>query len=156
MNDPVADLRSRFIGLRPPRIALSLALLGAAGHWLLPVILWQAPAWAALAVAATGFLVMLRAWWLFRQAGTPICPTDDAAVLITTDVYALSRNPMYLGILAMLGGAALLAGTLPLYLAALAFGAIIDGAFCPYEERRLLAAFGAEYDCYRARVRRWL
>jgi len=145
----------RIVGLRPPRIAMSLVAAAAVVHVALPIAAWRSFPLVAALVAAAGFAIMLRAWWLFRRAATPICPTDEATVLITDDVFALTRNPMYLGIVMMVFAVALGVGTAPFYAAALLLFAILNYGFCPYEERRLAAAF-RHYAAYAARVRRWI
>ena len=148
----------RMLTYRPPRIALTLLLSAGVLHIATPAIWPDLPASGAAGalVALLGFGIMLRAWWLFRTQETAICPTATTTVLITRDVYRLTRNPMYLGILLMLLGAALATGSLPCYLAALAFFLIIDFVFCPYEESRLATSFGGTYASYRRSVRRWL
>jgi protein-S-isoprenylcysteine O-methyltransferase Ste14 len=149
------SLRQRVIVLRPPRIAMSLVAAAAVVHLMFPWLILR-PSWVGgLLLGAAGFSIMLRAWWLFRQAQTPICPTDVATTLLTQDVYRLSRNPMYLGIVMMMFAVALAFGTLPFFLAAATLFAILNFAFCPYEEGRLRAAFPA-YGAYAARVRRWI
>ena len=77
-------------------------------------------------------------------------------MLITDDIYNLTRNPMYLGILLMLLGTAIGSGGLFFYIATLLFFLIIDRVFCPYEEAKLAHAFSDEFRRYRNRVRRWL
>jgi len=109
-----------------------------------------------LVLAASGFLLMLRAWWLFRVHGTAICPTAHTTALITNDIYRLTRNPMYLGIVLMLLGTALVSGGLFFYLATMSFFLIINFVFCQYEETKLIGLFGQEFARYRQRVRRWL
>ena len=145
---------------RPPRIAL--ALLATAGAlqltlsaaWTLPQL--PSSLGGAGLLAALGFLIMLRAWWLFRVQKTAVCPTAHTSVLITDDIYSLTRNPMYLGILLMLLGTAIGSGGLFFYIATLLFFLIIDRVFCPYEEAKLAYAFSDEFRRYRNRVRRWL
>ena len=148
----------RMLRYKPPRIAFAL-LLGAAGWQLLlpslAVSLPPVPAGGAL-LGLLGCGIMLRAWWLFRRHATAICPTATTTRLITDDVYRLTRNPMYLGIVLMLLGVAVAAGGIAFYLAALVFYLIIDTVFCPFEEDKLRRAFGASYRAYSARVRRWL
>lgn len=158
--NPIADPCPRMLTYKPPRIALALLATAAALQLMAPTAL----AWPQLpvslpggaAVATIGFLIMLRAWWLFRVREIAICPTASTTALITNDVYRLTRNPMYLGIALMLLGAALGSGGLFFYLAALAFFLIIDFVFCPYEEDKLARAFSDEFEPYRDRVRRWL
>jgi len=137
-----------------------LLAVAAAVHWALPAP-WRefrlfASDIVAASLASAGFSVMLIAWWQFRQRRVAICPTAPTTSLITDGMYRYSRNPMYLGMLLMLGGAAAFFGTLPFHVAWLAFFLIIDRVFCGYEERKLAAAFGAEFDAYRAKVKRWV
>jgi protein-S-isoprenylcysteine O-methyltransferase Ste14 len=76
--------------------------------------------------------------------------------MIEEGPYRLSRNPLYVGLLALYLGLALLAPTfwgLALFPAAVL---LVDwGAIRP-EERFLHERFGAPYDEYRRRTRRWL
>ncbi len=148
----------RIVTLKPPRIALSLLATASLLQLIAPSV-WPSlpdsmPAGGLLAVL--GFGIMIRAWWLFRTRGTAICPTGETRVLITDDVYRLTRNPMYLGIVLILVGVAVAVGSLPYYAAALTFFLIIDFAFCPFEEQKLRDGFGAVFDRYCARARRWL
>ncbi len=148
----------RMLSYRPPRIAISLLLAASAVQLALPalfVTLLAIPLGGGL-IAALGFCIMLRAWWLFRISETAICPTATTTTLITSDVYRLTRNPMYLGIVLMLSGAALATGGLAFYVAAVAFWLIIDFVFCPYEEDKLERAFPEAFTSYKRRVRRWL
>jgi protein-S-isoprenylcysteine O-methyltransferase Ste14 len=145
-----------FIEYRPPRIALSIILLAAVAHLLMPTTLHHGLPIAAAIVGLSGFGLMLRAWWLFRLANTAICPTDAATTLITNDVYSLTRNPMYLGMLSMLLAPALAMGSATFYVATIIFGWIINSVFCRYEERKSLSEFGEDYRAYSKRVRRWL
>lgn len=144
------------LAFRPPRIALSVVALATLLNLFLPLHLHPRLPLPAALTAALGCGLMLRAWWLFKRVGTAICPTEIATTLLTRDVYALSRNPMYLGILLMFTGLALAAGTAAFYVATLAFAVIIDRVFVPHEERKSLREFGPQYAAYRRRVRRWL
>jgi protein-S-isoprenylcysteine O-methyltransferase Ste14 len=146
------------LAYKPPRIAMTLLLTAGALQLAAPSI-W--PAVAALpasgfVVGALGFGVMLRAWWLFRRRSTAICPTAKTTSLVTDDVYRLTRDPMYLGIILMLLGVSVTTGCVPCLVASLFFFLIIDFVFCPFEEAKLEQAFGNDYARYRNAVRRWL
>lgn len=152
------SITARILELRPPRIALGLTLAAAMLHYALPA---QSPALPSSVVIAAsfaviGFGVMLRAWWLFKLRGTAICPTSIATRLVTDDIFSLSRNPMYLGMLMMMLGLAVGVGSIPYYAAALTLFIILNNAFCPFEEQKLAAGFGDAYEAYRSTVRRWL
>ena len=149
------SLYNRIVLLRPPRIAMSLAVAAGILHLLFPLVVLP-PSWfGGILVAAAGFAIMLRAWWLFRKVQTPICPTHDATTLVTTDIYGITRNPMYLGSVMILLGDAIFFGTAPFYAATALLFAILNFVFCAYEERRLRDAFRG-FDAYAARVRRWI
>jgi protein-S-isoprenylcysteine O-methyltransferase Ste14 len=99
---------------------------------------------------------MLRAWWLFRQRGTAVCPTGKTSSLITSDIYRLTRNPMYLGIVLILAGIAISTGGPSYYVASLAFFLVIDSVFCPFEEQKLTRTYAQAFTRYKSDVRRWL
>jgi protein-S-isoprenylcysteine O-methyltransferase Ste14 len=147
-----------FVDIRPPRIALALVATAAALHGLMPVartVVFAAPGIGA-ALALAGFAVMIRGRWLFRRHRVAICPTAPTARLIEHDVYRVTRNPMYLGMTGMLAGLAIGVGSLPFHVAALAFFIVMDRVFLPFEEAKLAASFGGDYDAYRARTSRWI
>ena len=145
-----------FIEYRPPRIAMSFVLLALAANAFVPLPMHTSLPFAATLTGAIGFLLMLRAWWLFRLVDTAICPTESATTLVTHGVFAITRNPMYLGIFLMLLGLAMATGSAPFYVAAAGYGVVMDRVFCRYEERKSVAEFGDEYLDYVRKVRRWL
>ena len=149
---------TRLLDYRPPRIAI--VLLASASVLQLGVPVWSlnAPilAIAGVALIIAGFSIMIRAWWLFRTADTAICPTATTTSFITHDIYSVTRNPMYLGMILMLCGIAALVGSWYFYIAAGAYALILNHVFCPFEERKLAAQFGDDYAAYAAKVRRWL
>ena len=153
--DEARDLQGHLVHLRPPRIAMCLVAAAAALHLLFPLTVVPPSSVGGLLVGTLGFSLMMRAWWLFRRSGTAICPTDRASMLLTADVYGFTRNPMYLGMLMIVLGLAIWFGTVPFFAAAALLFAILNFVFCPFEEKRLRAAFPG-YVAYAARVRRWI
>lgn len=87
---------------------------------------------------------------------TALLPGGATTTLIGSGPFARSRNPLYVGLLVLSAGLALLAGSLwalaalPIEWALLRWGAVLA------EERYLAAKFGTEYADYCGRVRRWL
>lgn len=76
--------------------------------------------------------------------------------MVTSGVYRISRNPMYMGmVLFLTAWAVYLAAMLPFF-GLLAFILYITRFQILPEERALHALFGDEYTAYAARVRRWL
>jgi protein-S-isoprenylcysteine O-methyltransferase Ste14 len=144
--------------MRPPRIAMALTLIAAAVHWSLNLgerTRFSLP-WTGLSIGIAGFFLMMWSWWLFKTQHLAVCLPQKTAHIIKAGPYRFSRNPMYLGMILMLLGLALYVGTLPFYLSAIGYFAILNFFFCPYEENKLANAFGKEYIRYRDRVRRWI
>lgn len=106
-----------------------------------------------------GLGMLMYAWcaWDFAAVGrgTPN-PADPPRRLVVGGLYRYSRNPMYVGVLAVLLGEALWLESTTL----LIYGALVFLAFqlrvLLYEEPLLGKTFGAAYQDYCRRVRRWL
>jgi len=94
----------------------------------------------------------------FRRRGTTLDPLDPtaASVLVTTGPNAVSRNPMYVGLVGLLAANALRRGSWAALVPVVAFVLVTDRVQIASEEAALLARFGADYEAYRARVPRWL
>ncbi len=94
----------------------------------------------------------------FARARTTIDPVklDSASALVTTGVFRLSRNPMYVGFAAMLTAWAIWLQAPWALTGVLVFVAFIWRFQILPEERVLSAKFGSPYDDYRNRVHRWL
>lgn len=92
----------------------------------------------------------------FKRHQTTVRPFERSSALVTVFPFALSRHPMYLGLTLILLGTALLFGTVSPLLPAATFALLMDRHFIPVEERMLGETFGAEWERYRERVRRWL
>jgi protein-S-isoprenylcysteine O-methyltransferase Ste14 len=115
---------------------------------------WRVPLGWVLVV----FFVVWNGWslWLFGRHETGLLPGQSTNAMIDEGPYRLSRNPLYVGLLALYLGVALLASTfwaLVLFPAAVLL--VLWGAIRP-EERFLRQRFGEAYDDYTRRVRRWL
>jgi len=118
------------------------------------------PPWlrfAAWPLLLLGLAIYLWCAWDFASAGrgTP-APIDPPKSLVVRGLYRHVRNPMYLGILAILVGEALLAQSRAL----LEYAAVIFGCFflfvLAYEEPALYEQFGESYERYRQEVPRWI
>jgi len=108
-------------------------------------------------IFCAGFYLPLWASKIFAEEKTEILPTSPAnRVLVTRGPFQFSRNPMYLGMVTMLVGIAVMIGTLPMFVAALAQFLIMRFVFIPFEEKKMLLQFGEQYESYKRRVRRWL
>lgn len=117
------------------------------------------PTWArtaGLVPLLAGAGLVLRGARLFERVGTNICTVDDPDRLVESGPFRWTRNPMYLGFVGLLVGAALLLGTAAAWLGPVVFVVAADRWYVPFEERRMAARFGPAYDEYRSRVPRWI
>ena len=88
--------------------------------------------------------------------GTAIHPLARSSFLVRSGPFRFSRNPIYLGMVLILTGAALALGSATPWLIIPVFIWVIARQVIAGEERKLTAEFGAEYLEYCTRVRRWL
>jgi protein-S-isoprenylcysteine O-methyltransferase Ste14 len=114
--------------------------------------------WRVLGWALVLFFVGWNGWSLrlFVRHQTGLLPGQATHALIEEGPFRVSRNPLYVGLLALYLGLAFLA---PTFWGFVLFPAtvllVLWGAIRP-EERFLHERFGAAYDDYTRRVRRWL
>ncbi|UAB78843.1 isoprenylcysteine carboxylmethyltransferase family protein [Erythrobacter sp. SCSIO 43205] len=107
---------------------------------------------------AVGLAIDLVSVGAFRKAKTTVTPLapEKASSLVVTGLYRYTRNPMYLGMLFILIGIAIWLGSPVNVIMLIAFVAYITGFQIVPEEARLAQVFGADYESYKSRVRRWL
>lgn len=144
----------------PPLIYLGLLLAGLAAEQVMPPRSFGVARWPLIAAGAAlglaGAALALAAVGLFRKAGTTPEPWTSTSSVVTTGLYARTRNPMYLGMALIHAGLALaLDAPIALILLPLAL-LIVQTQVIAREERYLTAKFGEPYLEYRRRVRRWL
>jgi protein-S-isoprenylcysteine O-methyltransferase Ste14 len=148
--------------LKIPPVAV-MAIVGAA-MWLVSIVLPRVNFYNsfrkaiviifALTGAAFGIMGLLS----FRLAKTTFDPMkpDSSTSLVTSGVYSITRNPMYVGLLSLLTAWGFFLGS--------AYSLFLTAAFVFYmnkfqiepEERALKSIFGDAYDDYVLRIRRWL
>ncbi len=141
----------------PPPLVGALCVAGAWALTPAPApAAWRLP--AALAHAAAGLALELPAAWGFVRARTTVNPLrpERTAVLVTTGLHAWSRNPMYVGQALLVAAWSAWRAHPIAWLAPVAYVAWVTRFQVRVEERVLAARFGAAYEAYRQRVRRWL
>jgi protein-S-isoprenylcysteine O-methyltransferase Ste14 len=113
---------------------------------------------AVAALAAVGAAFALSGVVAFRRAKTTVDPLRPASTstLVSSGVFKVTRNPMYVGMLFLLLAWAAYLWSAWSLLGVLGFAAFISRFQIQPEESVLSGLFGAEYAEYKARVRRWL
>jgi protein-S-isoprenylcysteine O-methyltransferase Ste14 len=103
-----------------------------------------------------GLVLLVVANGLFTRAGTGVIPFRNVSALVTDGIYRYTRNPMYLGMLAVLLGCALTVGATTALFIPPIFAVIVEFRFIRPEEAMLRDIFPEDYPAYCERVRRWL
>lgn len=145
--------------LPPPIWTLIYLLLGAALSWWLgwPTLPGLPLPLLGIPLVAIAFIAPVWAFVLFRREGTEIEPTSPTnRALVTSGPYRLTRNPMYSGLVLLALGIAVWVGAWPMFIAPIAVFATANWVHIPFEETKMRRQFGAAYDDYVARVRRWV
>ncbi|MBF0665652.1 MAG: isoprenylcysteine carboxylmethyltransferase family protein [Brevundimonas sp.] len=155
----------------PPLIYLGFLLAGwAIFRFANPEVLGEAARWlklgfgmetqtrriVSLPLIIGGLLLDGAAAGYFRRLGTAVEPWKPSTVLAVDGLYRFSRNPIYLGFAITYVGLAVAMDSVFVLLLLIPCLWVVDRFVIQREERYLSARFGADYDVYRARVRRWL
>lgn len=141
----------------PPLIYLGALGVGYYFSRIYPLDLMSTAAkllgWSLIAL---GVLCWASAFRMMRRANTPINPYKPSTALVTAGPYGFSRNPLYVAVTLCYVGIALLLNALwAIVLLPLVFIVMARGVIAR-EERFLERKFGAAYQEYKARVRRWI
>ena len=117
-------------------------------------VLW----YVAMALLLFGFAILTNAVLSFVRQKTTVNPLEPqkAERLVITGLYRFTRNPMYLGLAAILVGFALILQNVLALLGPLLFLISMTLLQIIPEERALSKIFGDEYHEYKERVRRWI
>jgi protein-S-isoprenylcysteine O-methyltransferase Ste14 len=155
MRKPAAAIGSAIFFVLAP-----VVVAGVVPWWLTG---WRAGiSWLPLRILgwillAAGTVVLLHAFTRFVREGSgtpaPIAPTER---LVIGGLYRFVRNPMYVAVVAVIAGQALIFGRPGLWIYAAAAWLTMAAFVRVYEEPTLQARFGADYDVYRRSVPAWL
>jgi protein-S-isoprenylcysteine O-methyltransferase Ste14 len=145
-------------GVRIPPPVMVAAVMGAA--WLLDRV-WSlqiGPSLVSLGGMVIALAVALCGWALLvmAKAGNDPRPDKPDTALVERGPFRFSRNPIYLAFLLAAAGLALVWGTLWGWLGVAVVHAMLDRLVIAKEEAYLASRFGAPYEAYKGRVRRWM
>jgi len=143
-----------------PLIVLLCLGAGALAHHFFPIRFLPGP---GVVAPVAGTLLCIGALVIggsgvreFHRHHTPTNPFKPRTALVTTGVFRYTRNPMYLGFALLALGVAIALDSLAFLLAAVALTALLQVAVIRPEERSLRTSFGAAFDAYASRTRRWI
>jgi protein-S-isoprenylcysteine O-methyltransferase Ste14 len=142
----------------PPIVTLLFAaLIYFSSKWS-PNIVFSGQSIISLFLMTVGFIVLLIAISAFIKLKTTINPLkpEDATFLVTTGIFRLSRNPMYLGLLLLIISLWVKTGAVSGFILVPCFVAYLNYFQILPEERAMKALFSGKYKVYCQQVRRWL
>ena len=102
-----------------------------------------------------GIYFNLAADKLFKKYDTTVKPNKESDQLITCGVFKISRNPMYLGMVLILLGLAIILGSLSEFVVIPIFIYLLHKNFIQIEEKMLKEKFGNFWIEYKNTTRKW-
>jgi protein-S-isoprenylcysteine O-methyltransferase Ste14 len=120
-----------------------------------PLPYWVVAQVVGIVLIGTGLIPPVHAFVEFVKAGGTPIPIAPPQQLVVSGFNRYVRNPMYVGLITVIVGQALLFGQCSVMLYA-AVAWVVTASFVRwYEEPTLLRQFGAEYETYRRAVPAW-
>lgn len=146
-----------FTLLVPGTVAVYLPLRLAAARHVPALAAWNAAQVAAVLPLALGTVIYAWCVWHFAATGhgTP-APINAPKQLVVQGLYRYMRNPMYVGVLLIIGGWALFFWSSTVVIYGLGIGVLVHLFVVLVEEPLLEQRFGQAYATYRDAVGRWV
>ena len=144
--------------LIPTSYFLFLLLLLILFRFTLPIVKFEYSPYNYLGVVLIIFGGVINLWAdaLMKKWETTVKPHLKPSTLITSGPFGFTRHPMYLGMLSILLGSAVIAGSLITFVFPVIYIILMEVLFIPMEEDNLKKAFGNAYLEYKRKVRRWI
>ena len=146
-----------FLVAAPGTVAGCVPYLITRWRWQEPLLGMEAGRYVGALLIAASLASVLHSFARFALEGrgtpAPVAPTET---LVVSGQYRYVRNPMYVAVVGIVLGQALLFGNLPLAWYALALWGLFHAFVLAYEEPTLARMYGESYARYRAVVNRWL
>jgi protein-S-isoprenylcysteine O-methyltransferase Ste14 len=107
-------------------------------------------------LCAVGIALIVAARQVFSKFAQPTDPGLPTRFMVTTGIFSISRNPMYLGAVCLLVGVALVFKLAWVFIFLVPTLIACQSILIEPEEQYLAAKFGTEYQGYAASVFRWI
>lgn len=112
----------------------------------------------SLGLFVFGLIIIAIGGYSFRKMNTTVNPVhpERATSLVTTGIYRLSRNPMYIGFMAWLLACTVFIGNIANLFLLPIFVILVNKLYIIPEENVLDRLFKTEFSEYKKKVRRWI
>ncbi|PIN88457.1 hypothetical protein COU61_04830 [Candidatus Pacearchaeota archaeon CG10_big_fil_rev_8_21_14_0_10_35_13] len=144
--------------LNPPDYFMTLLIISIITNYALPTIkiVYYPYNLIGIILITLGIYLNLDPHFKYKKLKNPIEPTEKPRTLITNGAFRISRNPMYLGMISILLGTAIIYGNLISFAFPIILYIMIRTITIPVEEGILTKEFGKKYEEYKKKVRRWI
>lgn len=152
----------KFLELKIPPVALAVLVGTMMWFFSKSVTSSQDPEfWVQLISSlwfCVGAVIALLGVLEFKNAKTTVDPRrpDRTCSMVSSGIYRISRNPMYLGFLIMLSAWTIYLSAIINFLFLPLFVVYMNRFQIAPEERFMIQKFGADYEKYMTEVRRWI
>lgn len=119
------------------------------GNWLILLIL-------GTLIMVCGIFFMMWGHGRFQALGVNVPTNMPVSRLVTDGAHKYSRNPMYVGFIAILSGLGVAVGSVWMLFSAVPMALYLALYVVPKEEAYLIRKFGKKYENYQKSVRRWM
>ena len=144
------------------RAILAFLALPAAVAGLFPWLISRIPApavspwhYGIILMVIGGGILFASVVSFYRRGQGTLAPWEPPKHLVVQDLYRFNRNPMYVGVVMLVLGWALVTGNPWNYAYATLVPVIFHLRVVLYEEREMQRLFGREWHAYRSAVPRW-
>jgi len=144
--------------IMPPNCFMVMIVLNIILHYVFPIKKVVSPPYNYLGILliVLGIYLNLYVYFVYKKEKNTMEPNEVPQVLITSGVFKISRNPLYLGMALILFGEAILLGSIITFLFPLLFIIMTNMWTIPLEEKNLEKKFGRKYLDYKRKVRKWI
>jgi protein-S-isoprenylcysteine O-methyltransferase Ste14 len=148
------------VRIPPPLIFLALFCIAAALEYGAAFQHCKGPFSIRLSIAVIVLIfsvyLVLHAFVVLKKRGTYIDPKKPTTQIVEEGSFKFSRNPMYLSLVLVLVGAAVLFFSIWFLFSAVLLWLVLDRTAVAPEEAYLELKFGDRYTAYKTRVRKWI
>lgn len=153
-----SDKKGAAVKFPPPAIFASLILIGAGlqSIWPLGLGVPESVEIFGYLFVIFGVAIAIIVNSSFKRAGTAIEPWKPTSAIVTTGLYAWSRNPIYTGFCLINIGIGIASNNFWIFISFVPAAFLLFHVAIAKEEAYLELKFGDEYLAYKNKVRRWI
>lgn len=157
----MTDQEKIFKGIVPPPIVFfALMLIGFICQGLFPLNFminnWPSRLLIALPLFIASGLTAINALTIMKKNSTAVNFNNPTTKFIVAGSFRFTRNPLYLSLLLVMAGIAVVANSAWHLIAFIILFLFLNFGIVVLEEQYLENCFGKEYTQYKSRVRRWI